>query len=348
MKTHIIVLCFVSVGAFAQDVVAPVDPVPPAPPAIPVPAIAPIPPVAPAFALPGLAAVAEVIHATGAAALAQAKEAVEKAKSDVARAHADIAFGLGDSGKYIFGRSAKPGRTLVIPGKDLGGDASDALEEDLNVMARILEKAVERKSDDDGPKAMGIDVFSAGSSSGVRNLYLDGYGALFILKVRFPLVPPPDKTELSKTNEPSSSTWAEARRELYGPRTEWGEFSKGFRKTFTSPTEDYDADKVEKLKDSLLEALKNASNVRHLKSDEKVAVAVTGSVGSADMLRKRVTSENRGSGRAGVYAVDVREAKSEGGQSVLTIQARKSDIDSFAKGKLTLEEFRKKATMTLH
>ena len=35
-------------------------------------------------------------------------------------------------------------------------------------------------------------------------------------------------------------------------------------------------------------------------------------------------------------------------ESVLTIRAKKSDIDSFAKGKLNLEEFRNKAAILLY
>jgi len=349
MNKTVFLLCFASVSIFAQDDI--LLPVPPVPPVVAVPAIEPIPPRTPA--VPAPAELPELLVKTVVPmALAQAKQAVEKVKADVARAHADVAMEMAGDGNFLLSRGAKPGRTLIIPGRDFSESTGNALEQDLNVMSRILEKAVERKSDDDHPKAMGIDVFSMGSSSGVRNLYLDGYGALFILKVRFPLTPPPKKTEENKTNEAINSTWAETHRELYGPRTEWNEFGKGFHKAFGSPPEEYDADKVARLKDSILEALKNAANIRHLKSDERVTVAVTGGIGSADGFSKRVTSESRaGSGRitayeAGSRAGDRRDESAT--QSVLTIQARKSEIDSLAKGKLTAEEFRKKAIVILN
>lgn len=362
MKTSTLLLCFTTCGALGQDITAPVEAVPPVPPRPAIPAVVPSPPIAPLPAipeiasLPALKAIAQVVDASANAALAQAKQAVEKAKA-TALAQADLAIQIGKEGPggVFFRRSAKPGRTLIVPSKEIELAAAKSLEEDLNVMARILEKAIERRSEDDGPKAMGIDVFSSGSSSGVRNLYLDGYGAVFILNIRFPLTPPPDKDEQSKTNEPTTSDWADAWDDLYGPKGDWGvDFGKGlakdlgFPKSFGSSAEEYDADKVEKLKLSILEALKNATNIRKLKSDEKVTVAVTSSAGSVDVKKKRVTAENR-SGRGSSYAVEARESdrRADSARSVLTIHAKKSDIDSFAKGKLTLDEFRKKATVAL-
>ena len=302
-----------------------------------------------------------MVEASAATALAQAKEAVEKART-AARAQGDFELQIGKDPHGILFRhsSTRPGRTLVIPGKDFNASTANSLEEDLNVMARILEKAIERKSDDEGPKAMGIDVFSSSSSSGVRNLYLDGYGAVFILRVRYPLTPPPEKTEQTKTNEPPSSEWTETWQDLYGSKGGWdSDLSKGFSREWSfskglgSSAEEYDADKVEKLKVALLEALKNATNIRNLRSDEKVIVAVTSTVGSVDIKKKRITTENRGGGRGGgsAYSVESRdlEHRADGSaQSVLTIHAKKSDIDSFAKGKLTLEEFRKKVALTLY
>ena len=357
MKTYLsFLLCLASFNVLAQEPVAPneIDP-----PKAPAPAVAPLPPVVPIPELPALPAIvplkaiAQAVHASQATAMAQVKEAVEKARSATARLESDLAMELaGPGGRLFLSRGSKPGRTLIVPVKSLDASITSALEEDLNVMARILEKAIERKSDDDNPKAMGIDLFSMGSSSGVRNLYLDGHGVLFILKARFPLVAPPEKTESSKTNEPTSSTWTEAWRDLYGPKGDWsGDFgkSKDFGFGSGSSAEEYDADKVENLKVSILDALKNATNIRHLKSDEKVTVVVTSTVGSADVKAKRIVSDSRGA-RAGAYAVERHESrKGEGAvQSALTIHAKKSDIDAFAKGKLTLEEFRKKATVIIN
>ncbi|MHC4425484.1 MAG: hypothetical protein ACYSYV_05235 [Planctomycetota bacterium] len=82
------------------------------------------------------------------------------------------------------------------------------------------------------------------------------------------------------------------------------------RKTDDS-TEEYDAEKVADLKRTLTSALKHAANVRGLKSDEWVNVTVVSS-------------------------------------TVLTIRAKKSDIDAFSEGKLDFEEFRQKVVIVTY
>jgi len=115
---------------------------------------------------------------------------------------------------------------------------------------------------------MGIDVFFAPSSNPMRSLYLEGYGALFLLNVGIPLLPPPAKAEPQKEKSPVDSNWDQARQELYGQRTEG--------KTVTGPVKEYSEEKVNRLKDALLEALKNATNIRNLKPNDSVTVCVFG------------------------------------------------------------------------
>ena len=97
----------------------------------------------------------------------------------------------------------------------------------------------------------------------------------------------------------------------------------------------YDAKKVEKLDAALLEALKEATNIRNLKPDQSIAVAVLGYRGVV----------------ADVYVIGGKAVlKRSGGvpevqRSVLTIHVKKSDVDAFAKGEVTPEEFRGRATV---
>ena len=86
-------------------------------------------------------------------------------------------------------RSTKTGRTLVVQTSNPDATAIANAEEDLSVMALILRKATGDVRGDDKRIAMGIEVDSTvfGSSSGARNMYVEGYGALFLLGVRFPL-----------------------------------------------------------------------------------------------------------------------------------------------------------------
>ncbi len=253
-----------------------------------------------------------------------------------------------------------PGRTLVIRTSDTDPKVQPNLEEDLAVMSRILDKALEQKlSDDRRPRAMGIDVFFAPGSSPIRSLYLEGYGALFLASVNFPLLPPPDKPEPSNEKSDTDSTWEETKRELYGQRDfnsgAWDQYQKAFKAaTDIGSRQEYDEKKVEDLKDGLLQALRNASNIRNLKSDETITVCVFGGA-------------NPGPGKAKTAAKSAPDAPDEDGDAIvtldrvwhrdggvpargtiLTIRVKKSDADDFAKDKLSLEDFRQKASVTAY
>src|SRR5439155_24581822 len=82
----------------------------------------------------------------------------------VAIAHGAIASG-GDFLPFKWSGSSKAGRALLIPKDDADPEAFANAEEDLNIMALILEKAVAQQSDDDHKKVMGIDMLFGGNSS---------------------------------------------------------------------------------------------------------------------------------------------------------------------------------------
>src|SRR5436309_3546404 len=167
-----------------------------------------------------------------------------------------------------------PGKALVIRTSDADAKAQANLEEDLAVMSRILDKTVAKKLDDDrGNRFMGINVLFAPGSGSISNLHLEEHGALFMLKVNFHLLPPPEKAEPTKEKSEADSTWEEAKQELYGRSDAWALVDKGFKfSTAAGPQQEYDKDKVEDLKESLLDALKNATNIRNVKTDESITV----------------------------------------------------------------------------
>ena len=116
-------------------------------------------------------------------------------------------------------RKGSAGRALVIPkdSADLKGMAE--AEEDMNVMAQILDKALseERKSG----RAMGISVYnrlSWGGGTSPQNLLIEGTGALFFLNVNYPLQPAPDKDAAAETKEKPASEWDTAKKEMNAPR----------------------------------------------------------------------------------------------------------------------------------
>jgi hypothetical protein len=254
-------------------------------------------------------------------------------------------------------------RALVIRTTEMDAKSAAAAEEDLNVMGRILEKALYQTSEDENAgSAMGIKLFNLPGSGSAKYLQLEGYGAVFMLSVNFPLAGPPVKAEVDTNTNDSNSTWDEAKRELYG--------QPGNGKRPGAAKVEFDPQRVEKLKDSLVAALKNASNMRAVKPDESVTVVVTsggngdGRVSAAyaygQKLAESIMGGIDGSGGGGYSG-----GWSDGGNPVnvttktftttgstagatLILSAKKADIDAFAKGKLSAAEFRNKAKILVY
>ena len=199
MKTILpLAISLAAFSAIAQSDKAPTTN--PVPPPVPNDIFAPIPPPPATAAVPARPAKAakradmKVPTAPGVMAQPVPPPAPEKAAGATSRK--DRVLLEGDT---FLPRSAKTGRTLIVQTSDPDPSAMANAEEDLSVMALILLKATGVSRSDDKRMAMGIEVF--GSSSGARNIYLEGYGALFLLGVRFPLIAPPDSTEETKVKE---------------------------------------------------------------------------------------------------------------------------------------------------
>jgi hypothetical protein len=252
---------------------------------------------------------------------------------------------------FQFGAGAKSSsRSLAIQTSDVDREKVDAIEEDLSVMARILQKTARSLREDDRFNAMGLELDAAafGSASGARNIYLEGHGALFLLRVEYPLVGPRENTEPNPQEPPPSSIWDEEREAFLGAN------QNGDHEIFTvrrGRSEPYDEARVEGLKTSLLDALKHASNIRHLAPQEYVTVVVQGgdattSSSGGTRVRKEKDKEkdkekeNRGNND---FATSRRTIQK--GESVMTIRVKKSDIDAFAAGKIDSNGFQQKATV---
>jgi hypothetical protein len=242
-------------------------------------------------------------------------------------------------------RSAKTGRTLVIQTSDPNPDALTDAEEDLSVMAVILRKATGVSQADDKRMALGIEVDSSvfGSSSGARNIYVEGYGALFLLGVRFPLIAPQDDVNDTKVKTTESSDWAEAREELLNSERDGieAQIERIWVAGGRQPTEDYDDDKVEQLKGALLDSLKNATHIRALKPEDNITVVVQG--GEVTRKGKSASSRKIGTVRAPVGSRS--RSDSRRSETVMTMRVKKADVDNFAKGSLDAEGFRKRVSV---
>ncbi len=229
-------------------------------------------------------------------------------------------------------------KSLVIRSSNPDTKEDTNLEEDLAVMSHILDKTIEDLSEGrgHGHSAMGINVFFNPAGNSMRNFYLEDYGAVFMLNVGFPLLAPSAKAEEQKESSSTGSAWAEAKAEVFGDHT------PGHSSAASEP---YDAEKVERLKTSILEALKNATNIRGVKSDESVTVCVFGTGGPGKAKAAPHRSHN-GDSDVMVW-FDSDNSDSQRG-TVLTIRVKKSDLDAFAKGSLKLEDLRHKAKVTTY
>jgi hypothetical protein len=248
----------------------------------------------------------------------------------------------------ILSPRAAASRALIIPKEAADPKEFADIEEDLNVMARILEKAAGGRTGKDW-HAMGIAIHGGFDSSSLpRNLYIEGHGALFFLNVNFPLLPPATKPSETETKDKTSTEWEEARREIYrSPGMGMEHFELNLRNIpgMVGPVEEYDSDRVEEVKRELIASLKNAAHIRKLKSDETLTVVVSGR-SSAAMVRKIVGGGGGTGGLAPVMTSKVAASNTQGTRLIL--RARKADVDAFQKDKLSLEEFRKKVTTIVY
>jgi hypothetical protein len=266
-------------------------------------------------------------------------EAVAKARTQVER---ELAL-LGNTS------STSAGSSLIVPRKETDPKALAETEEDLAVMSHLLDKAAVSK-DDKATHAMGITVHNFRSGSIPRTIYLEGYGALFFLNVNYPLVAPPAKKDDSQTKEETNTEWENARRELFQPSSfspdmKFYSFDTDGAFAFSSngAVEEYNADKVEDLKNNLIAALKNAAHIRKLGNDETVTVIVSGRSAVADpkgTARKASSSTTRGSN---VWTTRLNSPDPRGTR--LIVRAKKSDIEAFQKQKTSADDFRKQVTI---
>ena len=223
--------------------------------------------------------------------------------------------------------------------------ASATLEEDLFVMARVISRTLERAETDQVNYKLGVPMLLTGSGRSVRPMYLEGMGPLFMIKVNFPLMPPAKAEEKTASTGAPDSEWTEAHREVFGGVETVTDDS-------SSRSSSYNEEQVEALKKELIGALKNAANIRGLKPEEYVNIAVFGHAGSSRV--KSVTLGGLGGASAvgqysaKSYVYETTDATGAAKGTVLTLRAKKSDIDAFASGKLEADTFKAKVAMTAY
>lgn len=230
---------------------------------------------------------------------------------------------------------------------DGGADAGNLakLNEDLAVMTRILSKAVDTDNSRSPQNwAMGIVVTTLGGPRMPQSIYLDGYGALFMLNARYPLVAPETAEPVKEPEAETDSEWEDAKAEVLGRRNANRARVKQAR---AKAAPEYDATQVENMKHMLIDALKSARNIRGLKPTDWITVVVTGSDGLPGPQIKSATSQfsfkynQPGPGYEDVLIAHAdKPTGSESSQMVVRI--KKSEVDAFANASLTADEFAKR------
>jgi len=196
-----------------------------------------------------------------------------------------------------------------------------------------------------GGRFVGFDPFFGRDSGTTEAIYLEGYAALFLMKVNFPLSPLPEEKEEKETKEEDTDPlWTQMRQEMYAPQ------DTRRRRPDDRPEEKYDVEKVGELKETLIKTLKHAVNIRALKPDQLVILTV---IGGRSQSGTRTTT--RSYGRSSMSSSISRGRSSMVRRvprvppvaasllpTVLTICAKKSDIDAFAKGEFSFDQFRER------
>ena len=260
-------------------------------------------------------------------------------------------------------RSGSTGTVLVIPSEQTKTEDLITINEDMSVMSRIFEKSLEQaristvRGDIFVSRQDPYSMLMGGGGGGIQSMYLQGFGALFLMKVDFPLTAPPDmqddEKEIQKAEE-GDPVWQQMRRQIYEP-------DKVDRRRRTDrPEEKYDAEKVENLKTTLIKALKHAANIRSLKNDESVILTITGkgqatgsTIAAARMLpgeNQILVQERTADGKTITKMVtgtslDVLDDIGLSSPMILVIRTKKSDIDEFAKGDIGFDQFRQRVQL---
>jgi hypothetical protein len=150
----------------------------------------------------------------------------------------------------------------------------DETAEDLNILSFILSRNLGRALGTEGPDyKLGVPILLNSEGRSVRAFYLEGFGAVFQVAVRVPVIAPPTAEAKPETSS-ANLEWEKARDALY-QRTPPG--AANWNVSPYGEAEHFDARLPGFLKKQVIDSLRNAANLRHVKPDEWIAVIITGS-----------------------------------------------------------------------
>ena len=260
---------------------------------------------------------------------------------------------------------------LVIPTASVDAEKLAETSEDIRVMLHILRDKLNEPRLIQGALIDYGDYFGDADRS-AEALYLQEHAAVFVVRVDFalspaPLPPAPEGTGDQNAADP---VWQRTRQKLYSPTN----LAPRGERDRPGPT-------LEQVKRDLLQSLKHAANIRHVGPNELIILTVisqngpTGwpppaGVGGSYSGRGGLSFEGSsysgagssfGPGGGSTYADSrTRSSGTTAGRgrpttppgaapsaagTVLTLQAKKADIDAFGKGGLSFEQFQQQVKM---
>lgn len=351
-----LVLALAGSAHAAQARVRPPRPAPPLPatvdpsseaPEPPEPAESPEAPEPPE--LPDFTAASGVGQEMGARIQAQ----VERARRDVERHRQSLNSGLARmqhnlNGSFVSAGGPEAFRALVLPGAT-GTQDMAGIKEELVIMDRVLAKALHPESERrTNPFRFEFGSVQLGGRSDLDALYLDGYGALFLLEVDYPLVADPSvPAEKEAAVAPKDDDWAKARREVRGESDPDDSYRLPDAVFPPAAPKPFDAARVEGLRSRLLGALQQAHHLQCVREGETVTLVVSGAPPANPPVRRTRSRSTAGSPGPDLRA---REMRAEGPGirpgSVMTLRVKKSDLEALRSGRLNAEEFATKVTIS--
>jgi len=161
-------------------------------------------------------------------------------------------------------------KVLVIPDTEVKSEELDALTQDLLVMSHILDERFKESRTIKGVFTDFGDFFGRDNRA-TEAIYMQGYGALFLMEVNFAFSPPlkSEERKEEKTAEHIDPTWQRAKQQIFSPKPPMPGML-GFSEQGPGLV------KIDQLKKELIEALKHAANIRNLSPDEWIIVTVIG------------------------------------------------------------------------
>jgi len=147
------------------------------------------------------------------------------------------------------------------------------LVEDIDIMARVIDKTLEGKFPNEYKSPYGISI-SVEGFQGCQGFYLKGYGAVFITGIQFPVAA---RKVLQKQEATPDELWQKTRDELKS-----GIFVPSGSLVYNieyglGGGQNYDSIKVEALKEELLKLIGTyAPNIRQLGPQDNIVIVVKG------------------------------------------------------------------------